>query len=138
MTGQPTLIAIAVVERNDQFLVGKRADHLPLGGYWEFPGGKVQEQESIEAAAVRECREETGLAVEVIARLPSQSIKYPHGILQLHFRVCRLADPMAQPHPPWLWLPRRDLGLYRFPEGNRGVIELLLSDTGTRPLRKGE
>lgn len=128
MNGLNTLIAIAVVEQNNQFLVGKRADHLPLGGYWEFPGGKVQAQESIAAAAVRECQEETGLDVEVIGSLSSNTMEYPHGILELHFLVCRLAGPMHQPITPWVWMPRRDLGLHPFPEGNRAVIELLLRD----------
>ena len=46
-----TQVAIAVVENQGRFLVGRRAEHLPLGGLWEFPGGKVESQETAAAAA---------------------------------------------------------------------------------------
>lgn len=58
----PTPIAIAVVQHADQFLIGQRPAGLVLSGYWEFPGGKIQLGETPEAAAVRECLEETGLS----------------------------------------------------------------------------
>ena len=41
-----TSVAIAVVEHENQFLVGRRAQHVPLGGLWEFPGGKLEGDES--------------------------------------------------------------------------------------------
>lgn len=55
----PQSIAIAVVQRGEQFLIGQRPLGVALAGLWEFPGGKVLPGESPEAAAVRECQEET-------------------------------------------------------------------------------
>jgi mutator protein MutT len=55
-------IAVAVVEHQGRFLIGKRPDDAALGGYWEFPGGKVEQGESPADAAIRECLEETGVA----------------------------------------------------------------------------
>ena len=61
----PTPIAVAVVEHDGRYLVGQRPAHVPLGGFWEFPGGKVERGETPEAAAIRECLEETGLTVHI-------------------------------------------------------------------------
>src|SRR5437764_2006476 len=59
----PTPIAVAVVEKDGHFLVGQRPEGVSLAGLWEFPGGKIEPGESPEAAAVRECLEETGVDV---------------------------------------------------------------------------
>src|SRR5947209_7478611 len=66
-----TQIAIAVVEQDGRFLVGRRPAGVPLAGLSEFPGGKIEPQETAEAAAVRECFEETGIVVEVTGRYPA-------------------------------------------------------------------
>ena len=64
-----TEIAIAVVRDGDRVLIGRRGEDGPLAGFWEFPGGKLEAEETTAAAAVRECREEAGLAVTVIGTL---------------------------------------------------------------------
>lgn len=86
------LIAVAVVRHGADYLVGRRPDGVPLAGFWEFPGGKVEPLESAEAAAVRECREETGLDVHVVGEFPPVDFAYSHGTLRLRFFACELAD----------------------------------------------
>jgi mutator protein MutT len=63
--GEPTSIAVAVVQQKDKVLIGKRALEERFGGLWEFPGGKVASGETPQEAAARECREETGLRVRI-------------------------------------------------------------------------
>jgi mutator protein MutT len=122
----PTPIAIAVVEHEGRFLIGQRPAGIPLAGLWEFPGGKMQPGETAEAAAVRECREETGLAVEPLFRYASEPHDYSHDRVELHFIACRLADSASDaPLPPFLWVRREDLARYEFPAGNRRLLELL-------------
>lgn len=86
------LIAVAVVRHGGDYLVGRRPEGVPLAGYWEFPGGKVEPRETAEAAAVRECREETGLDVQVVGEFPPVDFAYSHGTLRLRFFSCELAD----------------------------------------------
>jgi 8-oxo-dGTP diphosphatase len=122
----PTLIAIAVVEHAGSFLIGQRPGGVPLAGLWEFPGGKVEPGESPEAAAVRECLEETGLKVESLFRYPEQVQQYDHGQVQLVFIACRLSTPTEQlPRSPFCWVARETLSQYEFPSGNRQLLELL-------------
>jgi 8-oxo-dGTP diphosphatase len=125
----PTDIAIAVVERNDHFLLGVRDERTVLAGYDEFPGGKVKSAETPEEAARRECLEEAGVSIEVEELIvPVVEHTYAHGALRLHFfrgRVSNEAD--AAPKPPFRWVDAKELSQLRFPEANQVVIETLLS-----------
>jgi 8-oxo-dGTP diphosphatase len=53
----------AVIRRGDEYLVCQRPAHKRHGGLWEFPGGKLQDGESLADAARRELQEELGVAV---------------------------------------------------------------------------
>lgn len=123
---QPTRIAIAVVRHAGQLLIGQRPDDAELGGLWEFPGGKIQVGESAEAAAVRECAEETGLDVSVQRTLLVEDYRYDHGLLQLHFFDCTTEDAHKPPLAPFHWVARDRLAGYEFPPGNRRVLGLIL------------
>ena len=123
-----TDIAIAVVEQEGQYLIGQRPAGVALGGLWEFPGGKVLANESPIHAAIRECLEETGLAVEVVGEYPRHEHHYEHGAVQLHFFRCRLPDPMVKPRWPFRWVPRAELSHYEFPAGNNELLTLIAAD----------
>jgi 8-oxo-dGTP diphosphatase len=127
----PTPIAIAVVEHEGRFLIGQRPADVPLAGLWEFPGGKMQPGETPEAAAVRECCEETGLAVEPLFRYLGETHEYEHDRVELYFIACRLADgESGTPQPPFIWISREDLSHYEFPAGNWRLLELLRGGYG--------
>jgi 8-oxo-dGTP diphosphatase len=123
---RPTLIAIAIVQRGEEFLIGQRPPGVALAGLWEFPGGKVQPGESPEEAAVRECAEETGLAVIARFRYPEQLQDYDHGRVHLHFVHCEPIDPTEPPLAPFGFVPRSELRKYEFPAGNRVLLDQLL------------
>lgn len=122
---RPTQVAVAVVEHEGRFLIGQRAEGLVLAGLWEFPGGKILEDESPEEAAVRECGEETGLGVEPLGQYPGVVWDYPHGLVSLHFVACRPLDAEAPPRGGFRWVPREELADYRFPEANALLLERL-------------
>jgi 8-oxo-dGTP diphosphatase len=121
-----TQIAIAVVEQDDRFLIGQRPAGVALAGLWEFPGGKVEAGETPEAAAVRECLEETGLEVQVIGQYPEHLQQYNHDRVHLHFFRCIPCQANATPLAPYRWVERAELAKYEFPAGNRGLLDALL------------
>jgi mutator protein MutT len=119
-----TRIAVAVIEHQGQFLIGPRPEGVALAGYWEFPGGKMLDGESPDQAAIREAREETGLAVVAMGSYPTVLYEYDHGSLELHFIACRPVD-VAIPALPFRWVPRGELAGYRFPPANEQLLSLL-------------
>ncbi|MBS0208490.1 MAG: (deoxy)nucleoside triphosphate pyrophosphohydrolase [Planctomycetes bacterium] len=120
-------IAIAVVERDGQFLIGQRPAGVALAGMWEFPGGKIKPGETPAQAAARECLEEAGLAVCVAGEYPQAEHDYAHADVRLHFLRCQVVEPAAVPREPFRWVARQQLADYEFPPANAKLIEQLLS-----------
>lgn len=86
----PIHVAVGILIRlNGDVLLGRRPEGKPYAGYWEFPGGKVEPEESILDALRREFREELG--VEVVSAEPWCGVEYvyPHAHVRLHFYICR-------------------------------------------------
>lgn len=122
-----TEIAIAVVRHRDRVLIGRRDDDRPLAGFWEFPGGKLEAGETTATAAVRECREETGLAITVIGTLDIVEHDYEHGRLRLSFHDCRPVDADSAPRSPFRWVAVAQLAEHEFPPANATVVKMLIT-----------
>jgi mutator protein MutT len=134
MASQPeTLIAVAVVRQSGRVLIGKRPPDVPLAGFWEFPGGKVRQGEQPEEAAVRECREETGLEIRLEGPCEEVVFPYQHGRLRIHFFLARPAGAPAAIQAPFCWAPLSELAGYRFPPANRSVLRRLLEGDWKEP-----
>ena len=71
------VVSIALIDSNDQILISKRPDKKHLSGYWEFPGGKVEKNETPQNAIIREVKEELNVdqdVADVLAREGFSSI----------------------------------------------------------------
>lgn len=121
-------IAVAVIERGNQVLIGRRPVGVPLSGYWEFPGGKVESDETYEAAVLRECREETGLEIEIVDEFMPVEHSYEHASVSIRFFRCRIQNAAADclPRGAFRWVDRLSLGNYQFPEANAALIKELI------------
>jgi 8-oxo-dGTP diphosphatase len=92
------VVAAAVVRRDGRILLTRRAKGTHLEGYWEFPGGKVEDGEDPEVTVVRECREECAIDVEVGDVLDVTFHRYPGKDVLLLFYDCRLASAREVQH----------------------------------------
>ncbi len=86
------VVAAAVIRDQGRVLLTRRLKGAHLGGFWEFPGGKVEAGESPEAALVRECKEECDIEVEAIDILDVTFHRYPDKDVLLLFYDCRLVS----------------------------------------------
>ena len=91
-------VAVAVIERADgAFLLAQRPAGKVYAGWWEFPGGKVDEGESAVAALSRELHEELGIDVRRAYPWITRSFVYPHATVRLNF--FRVIEWAGEPHP---------------------------------------
>lgn len=121
-------VGIAVVIDANRILVGQRQTGQHLAGYREFPGGKCKPRESPADCAVRECREETGIAVSPVEIMQQDVFTYPDRVVSLCFVRCQPNSSEAAKTltPPFEWLQTEDLVPEEFPAGNQAVLKQII------------
>ena len=129
------MVTAAVVERNHRFLVTRRLHGTHLAGYWEFPGGKCQADEELEACLHREIAEELGAMLRVGEEIHAVAHEYPERTVELHFFRCDLLD---EPRPilgqEIRWVARNELASLDFPPADAELITMLVQDNpGSSP-----
>ena len=81
---------VIVLQREQRFLIGKRAAHKPAAGYWTQVSGKREPGESEEQTVVREAREELGCEVRALRKL--QELPSANGEFQLHYWLAEIVE----------------------------------------------
>ena len=118
-------VAAAVIRgADDRVLIALRPEHKHQGGLWEFPGGKVEAGETVEAALQRELLEELGIRVSVSRPLIQVQHDYPDQ--QVLLDVYEVSAFAGEPHgaegQPLAWVAPRELPDYAFPKANQPII----------------
>ena len=86
----PVDVAVGVlVDPQGRFLLTSRPPGKVYAGYWEFPGGKLEAGESVEAALRRELHEELGIEIGAAQPWKVEIVDYEHARVRLHF--CRVS-----------------------------------------------
>jgi 8-oxo-dGTP diphosphatase len=112
---QPLVLvaAAALLDSDGRVLIAQRPPGKAMAGLWEFPGGKIEAEESPEDALVRELREELGIAVKppCLAPFTFASHTYESFHLLMPLYVCRRWDGTPAPlqHGALKWLRPREL-----------------------------
>ncbi|HMB94755.1 MAG TPA: 8-oxo-dGTP diphosphatase MutT [Tepidisphaeraceae bacterium] len=118
-------VAIAIVCRQKSVLICRRRREDRLGGYWEFPGGKVEAGETIQQGLARELREELDIEVEPLTALATIDHDYPDIQIRLHPFLCshKAGEPRLLACTDAIWINASDLRQYQFPPANSGLID---------------
>lgn len=119
--------AAALVDRAGRVLLARRADAAHQGGLWEFPGGKLEPGETVEAALRRELAEELGVAV--VSHRPLIRIRHDYDDLSVLLDVHRVDDWHGEVHgregQPLAWVAPGDLSAYPMPAADVGIVSAL-------------
>jgi 8-oxo-dGTP diphosphatase len=82
------LVAAAVIKKDKQVLISRRAEGKHLAGYWEFPGGKIEPGETPEACLKREVFEELSIHIEINSFLAENLHEYSEKRILLKGYLC--------------------------------------------------
>jgi 8-oxo-dGTP diphosphatase len=121
-----TTVVAAVIERDGRILICQRRKGQAHELKWEFPGGKVEAQETPETALRRELREELGIEASLDAEITRYEYSYPNrpALLLIFFRVTRFnGEPRNLIFERMEWEPRERLPDYDFLEGDIEFIK---------------
>lgn len=122
-------VAAAVIFKNGLFLLSKRKDDQHQGGKWEFPGGKIDQGETVEQATIRELREELGIEVTHQENFMALDFEYPEKKVSLHFQLVRDFDGQEYGVEGQLvdWFDDKQIQQLEFPDANKPVLEKIES-----------
>ena len=128
MEARPVIqVVCALLEDTDgRLLVARRPAGKHLGGYWEFPGGKLEAGETPEAALIRELAEELGCLVEVGAALAPVTHAYASVTVRLMPYLARLSADSppaeAREHDALRWVTGEEIATLALPEADAPIV----------------
>jgi mutator protein MutT len=125
-------VVIGLVCHRGKVLICQRRQQGPLGGYWEFPGGKQDPAESRQQCLVRELAEELAIRVRIIEPLAGVTYDYDDIRVHLHPFLCEHVDGTPRPLAAQrlIWATAHDLANYRFPPANDSLIRWIAQRLG--------
>ena len=125
-------VAVGIIKRNNQIFLTKRADEAHQGGKWEFPGGKVEENETLAQALARELKEEVGIAINISAVadniFDTVVHDYPEKRVCLDFVLVSdfAGEPQGCEGQVGRWFELSELTGVDFPDANKVIVDKLL------------
>lgn len=112
-SGRPIVeVAVGVLVKDGQsILLGQRPEGKPYAGYWEFPGGKIEDGESLFEALKRELLEEINVSILDANEFLTVEHDYPHAYVRLHICLVRnwTGDVHGLENQATAWLPVHDI-----------------------------
>jgi 8-oxo-dGTP diphosphatase len=126
MSTQTVHVAVGVIlDGQRRILIALRPEQIHQGGLWEFPGGKVEADETVQQALVRELSEELGIEATHFRSL--LDIRHDYGdkvvLLDVWWVDQFCGEPEGREGQPIRWVLPEDLSNYPFPEANRAIVD---------------
>lgn len=130
-------VAAGIIWKGPKLLISKRLRKSHLGGLWEFPGGKLEDGESLKDCLRREIREELGLCVHVGAAVLCVDHEYEHKAVSLHFFDCawKKGEPRTLGCEEFRWILPKCISAFNFPPPDIQMVKLIQSKAENPGLR---
>ena len=120
-------VVAAVIKKNNKYFIAQRNRHKHFPFYWEFPGGKVDNDESFEQALKREIHEELSINIKIKEKITSEKYKDDKIDVEVHYFLCELTDEdiILSEHEDMKWLFKKDLLNLKLAPGDSKIIKYL-------------
>ena len=125
-------IVAAIIFNNNksEVFITKRPNDKHKGGFWEFPGGKVEPGESIQQAMIRELEEEVGITTTEQTPFEHLEFDYPDKSLKFDFMAVTqfIGQPFGKEGQQGEWVPVNELTNFTFPEANLPILQRVIKE----------
>ena len=122
--------AVAMIDVDSRILISNRKNRKQFSNYWEFPGGKIENNENPDACLIRELKEEINVDVSksCIAPIGFSTFSYSEFDITLLLYICRkwIGTPIPLEGNNIKWITPKNLKLHKMPEANSSLIPILL------------
>ena len=122
-----TNVVAAIIKKDNYFLIVQRNKNKHMGLKWEFPGGKVEENETFEEALVREIKEELSIKINLHKKITEEKYIDKKIDIVLHYYLCthESGNIKLNEHENLAWVKKKDFDKYDFAEGDGNMLSLL-------------
>ena len=123
----PRDVVAAIIKKDDYYHLAKRNKEKYMGLKWEFPGGKVEKDESFEEALSREILEELNVNIEIHDKVAEERYQDDEINIVLHYYMCSLIDTdiVLSEHEAIEWVKKQDFLNYEFVPGDGDITSLI-------------
>lgn len=120
-------VTAAIIKKDNKILIARRAANKHLAGYWEFPGGKIEDNETPEICLKRELNEELGIIVNVGNFFMENQHDYGTKIILLQAYLCELISGsiVLRDHDKFEWVVKSDLSNFNFAPADIPFVKAL-------------
>lgn len=120
-------VVAGIIYKNNKFLIAQRNLNKSQGGLWEFPGGKVEKDESYERALIREIKEELNADIEVNEYIGESIYQYPEKDIKLIFYKAKLLSDRIEllEHESYKWITKDEKDKFEFAGADKVVFDLI-------------
>ena len=118
-------VVAGVIYKDNKFLIAQRNLKKDQGGLWEFPGGKVERNESYKSALIREIKEELNANIKVNEYLGESIHHYPEKDIKLIFYKANLLSEQVEllEHENCQWITKEEKDKFEFAEADNVVFD---------------
>ncbi len=118
-------VVAGIIYKDNKFLIAQRNFKKSQGGYWEFPGGKVEQGETYEEALKREIKEEFDADIEVKEYVGENIHNYPEKDIKLIFYKAKLISKSIKllEHEDFRWITKLDKNDFEFSGADKIAFE---------------
>lgn len=122
-------VTCAIIVHENKTLVVQRSESMKLPLKWEFPGGKIEEDETDEECILREIKEELAIEIDLVSRLSYSKYQYPNMNILLVPFIAKLAkeDVKLSEHKQHLWLEKENLAELDWAEADLPILQEYLT-----------
>ena len=124
---KPVDVVAAIIKSEDYYLLAKRNKDKYMGLKWEFPGGKVEQNETFKEALSREILEELNVNIQILKKVAEERYQDEEINITLHYYMCSLIDNdiVLSEHEAIEWVKKQDFINYEFVPGDGDITSLI-------------